>query len=135
MQVRINEPDVVFEAFDEEIVLVNLETGNYYSLRGSGPNIWMALVEGVSVESLAAAIAAATGKDSEEVRGELATFVDQLVAAQIVVTLDHESLAEGVWEGAFEAPTLETYTDMQDLLLLDPVHDVDSSGWPQAKGA
>ena len=24
----------------------------------------------------------------------------------------------------------ERFTDMQDLLLLDPIHDVDETGWP-----
>jgi hypothetical protein len=33
--------------------------------------------------------------------------------------------------GAFQPPTLESYNDMQDLLLLDPIHDVDDMGWPQ----
>ena len=32
----------------------------------------------------------------------------------------------------FVAPKLETYTDMQDIILLDPVHKVDSRGWPHA---
>ena len=31
---------------------------------------------------------------------------------------------------AFEAPVLEKYTDMQTLLLVDPVHEVDDRGWP-----
>jgi hypothetical protein len=30
----------------------------------------------------------------------------------------------------YEAPALHKYNDMQDLLLLDPVHDVDETGWP-----
>ena len=30
----------------------------------------------------------------------------------------------------FEAPRLTKYTDMRDLLVLDPIHDVDESGWP-----
>jgi hypothetical protein len=30
----------------------------------------------------------------------------------------------------FIAPVLAVYTDMQDLLLLDPIHDVDEIGWP-----
>jgi hypothetical protein len=30
----------------------------------------------------------------------------------------------------FEFPTLHKYTDMEDLLLLDPIHDVDDTGWP-----
>ena len=33
----------------------------------------------------------------------------------------------------FEAPRLEKYTDMQDLVLLDPVHEVDEQGWPQQR--
>jgi hypothetical protein len=30
-------------------------------------------------------------------------------------------------------PVLERYTDMQELLFLDPIHDVDESGWPHRK--
>ena len=30
----------------------------------------------------------------------------------------------------FVAPQLHKYTDMQELLLLDPIHDVDQEGWP-----
>jgi hypothetical protein len=34
-------------------------------------------------------------------------------------------------ESAFVAPTLNTYTDLQDFLLADPLHDVDEqAGWP-----
>ena len=35
----------------------------------------------------------------------------------------------------FVAPELKRYADMQDLLLLDPVHDVDEKGWPNALAA
>jgi hypothetical protein len=31
----------------------------------------------------------------------------------------------------FVAPVLDKYTDMQELLLLDPIHEVDASGWPK----
>ena len=30
----------------------------------------------------------------------------------------------------YVAPTLQKYSDMQDLLLIDPVHEVDETGWP-----
>ena len=36
---------------------------------------------------------------------------------------------------SFEAPILHKYTDMQDLLLLDPIHEVDEAGWPVARPA
>jgi hypothetical protein len=33
----------------------------------------------------------------------------------------------------FMPPELFKYTDMQDVLLLDPIHDVDVKGWPEPK--
>ena len=30
----------------------------------------------------------------------------------------------------FQAPVLEKHSDMQDLILLDPVHEVGPRGWP-----
>jgi hypothetical protein len=33
-------------------------------------------------------------------------------------------------EHRFEIPALEKYTDMEELLLLDPIHEVDETGWP-----
>ena len=33
----------------------------------------------------------------------------------------------------FEPPVIQRYTDMQDLLLLDPIHEVEESGWPNMK--
>jgi hypothetical protein len=36
----------------------------------------------------------------------------------------------------FEEPALEGFTDLEDLLLLDPVHEVEPSrGWPYAATA
>ena len=32
----------------------------------------------------------------------------------------------------FVAPSFTTFTDMQDIILLDPVHEVDTRGWPHA---
>ena len=33
---------------------------------------------------------------------------------------------------AFAKPKLSKFGDMQDLLLLDPIHDVDQQGWPNS---
>ena len=33
----------------------------------------------------------------------------------------------------YQPPVLETYADLQDILLLDPVHDVDETGWPKTR--
>ncbi len=31
---------------------------------------------------------------------------------------------------AFVTPELTRYTDIEDMLILDPIHEVDASGWP-----
>jgi hypothetical protein len=35
----------------------------------------------------------------------------------------------------FQSPVLHKYTDMAGLLLLDPIHDVLETGWPQTDSA
>ncbi len=31
-------------------------------------------------------------------------------------------------------PTMTAYSDMADLFVLDPIHDVDEAGWPHCRG-
>jgi hypothetical protein len=33
----------------------------------------------------------------------------------------------------YKAPALAVHEDMQDLITLDPIHDVDQVGWPTRK--
>jgi len=40
---------------------------------------------------------------------------------------------DGQSVNAFEKPKLQKFTDMQDLLLLDPIHEVDEAGWPHTR--
>lgn len=47
-----------------------------------------------------------------------------------------EEIANGVPPvvGAFVAPVLHKYTDMQEFMLVDPLHDVEAdAGWPHVK--
>ena len=37
---RINSPPITHQVIDGEVILVNVETGVYYSLRDAGAEIW-----------------------------------------------------------------------------------------------
>ena len=69
-------------------------------------------------------------------------FVAELLARKLVIETERASPADGaateprsVDRAAFVPPALTIYEDMADLLLLDPIHDVDEAGWPMPKAA
>lgn len=123
---RPQRPDVIDEEFEGEAVLVQLGTGCYYALNPSASVVWRAFADGRSPGAVADGLAVA--------RDELAAFVSELVAEQLL----HEADADAgppqdlaLPDGA-DAPSLQRFTDMQDLLMLDPIHDInlDGDGWP-----
>src|SRR6266487_2057862 len=139
-RLTINAPHVIHESIDGEVVVINLENGNYYSLRGSGAEIW-ALPQGqqaVAKDAFADRIAQSYDGARDEVAAAVGDFLDELTAEGLLVSTDSFTddaallLAEPLGT-AFERPVLEKYTDMQDLVLLDPVHEVDQQGWPQQR--
>ncbi len=130
---------VLADDLDGEIVLLHLATGNYYSLAGSGAEIWRELARGTSLEDLCRSFAELYPASADEITPALAKFADELVAEELLssgtgvsatATSEAESVAPVSRPDAFEPPVLAKYTDMQDLLLLDPIHEVDEAGWP-----
>jgi hypothetical protein len=137
---QVNRPDVVMESFGGETVLVQMKSGNYYSLQGSAPLIWDLIDQGSSVEDAGDFLLASHAADEEEVRRSVLSLVDELLAESLIVPLvgapngPAGKAPAPVEPGTpFVPPVLERYTDMQELLFLDPIHDVDASGWPHRK--
>jgi len=132
---RVNGPNVINEVIDGEAVIINLASGDYFSLRGSGSYIWQAIDAGADTTAIVDAFTAAGLGDETEIGGAVEGLVAQLMAEGLVVAdADGSSpTALAPPDGAsFEPPALEKFTDMQDLILLDPVHEVDERGWPHS---
>ena len=141
MRFSVVDARVLHETIDGEVILIDLQTGAYYSLRESAAAVWHALEGGASEAELAARLAVRYSGSHEELVAGARGLVDELVAEGLV-----EATAAGTQSppapptastnGAppgrvpFPAPVLEKHDDMQDLILLDPVHDVDARGWP-----
>ena len=137
---RVNSPNVIHENIDGEVVLINLETGSYYSIDQVGAIIWDYLDKGLSSDQIETAIMAQYDGKQSEIAAGMQQLFDALQAEQLIVPDEAASTYENVpnmnnavdgqVKPSFEAPELHKYTDMEDLLLLDPIHDVDESGWP-----
>jgi hypothetical protein len=135
---RVNSPPVVLETVDEETIIVNLDSGNYYDLNHSGGRVLGALADGADVDTAIDALAAAYEVRRDEVEAPVRTLVEALGAEGIIGESENGG---GNGNGAglvaaepatrpYEHPALGKYTDMQELLLLDPIHEVDGTGWP-----
>jgi hypothetical protein len=137
---KLNAPDVSAETFDQEIIAVNLNTGHYHSMRDVACLAWTLLTNGHAVEQTVTKLALAYPEQAGAAASDLRRFVDELVAAHLVVPAAASSDDRMQFEapsipGAYAQPILESYTDMQALLLIDPIHEVDIlQGWPQQPG-
>ena len=136
MRYRLNAPDVMQETIDGEVIIVHVVTGAYYSLVGSGATIWRELLRGRDQSAILDRFVL----ENDPLRGTVAAEVDAFVAALLDERLvEHRAedspegaVDDGHGEGtaAYAAPSLQKYTDMEELLLVDPIHEVDPSGWP-----
>jgi hypothetical protein len=131
-------PEIISESFEDgESVVVNLDNGCYFSLNSVAGCMFDLLGSGASVEDVTDAVGVRYDGSPDAIRAAVVEFATRL--------LDEALLARGAPEAdqheqppepspdervAFELPKLTAYTDMQDLLLADPIHDYDETGWP-----
>jgi hypothetical protein len=135
---RIPQADVSAEVFDQEVLAIHLTSGHYHSFREAGVQLWNLLTNGHSVETAAAALAAATDAPLSDVLADARGFVDVALANGLLVAVEAPDAPVPsvlLRAGPYVSPVLEHYSDMQELLLIDPVHEVDVSGWPRRPGA
>ena len=135
---RLNSPPVVAEMIDGEATIVDLDTGTYYALNESGSFVWERLLAGIEVGQVVAAVADRYGVASEQASADVESLLGELTERQLLAPLEEGRPApnangspdEVSRNDSYATPKLSVYTDMQELLLLDPVHEVDDAGWP-----
>jgi hypothetical protein len=136
---KVNAPAVVAEIIDGEAVIMDLATGHYFSTQHAGSDIWRGIELGAPQSVIVRFVAASYGIAAEVAADAVAAFVDELKRRDLVRETTgrptDEDLANWITGNGrpFTAPELQAYTDMEELLLLDPIHDVDQAGWPMPK--
>lgn len=99
----------ISDTIGNDTIVINIDTGAYYSLTPLGASAWAAVVAGSELGEAEAA------------------------AAQ---TLCVEGLLQATRPCEMGTPAelvFEKYTDMESLLIADPIHEVDEQGWPKLK--
>ncbi len=134
---ELNNPPMIAEIVEGEVIAIDLERGSYYSLLGAAAQVWGSVVAGRNAQEILAAVAPVPAPGSLD--ASLLGFLDALLAEQLIRPAPEKGLAAAPiaplapWPAA--SLRFERFTDMQDLLILDPIHEVDDeAGWPKPLG-
>ena len=134
-----NRRDVAHEGFEGEVILIHFPTGKYFRLDDPGKVGWSAIERGATHEDVATAFRHAFDVGEHDAAASARTFLGSLTEFGLVVEGDvppdavPPAAEPSATRRAFAEPRVETFSDLQDLFLVDPIHDVDEAGWPHAK--
>ncbi|MGA3117693.1 MAG: PqqD family protein [Syntrophobacteraceae bacterium] len=134
---KINTPSVVCEIIDGEAVIVNMANGKYYSIDKVGADIWYLIENGASLDQIIDRLSNLYQGSRDAIESSTKRLIEEMQEEHLIVPKeDNDSSGFNLQPGTsgqetqFEEPVLHKYTDMEELLLLDPIHDVDETGWP-----
>lgn len=138
---RVNTPTVTHEIIDGEAVIINLDSGNYYSLVEVGSLIWGLVEKEASANEVQNLVRQTYQGNASDIDRGVQELLAQLQQENLIVPVDGAGAAIDLTQAgpsnnnrekpSFNPPLLHKYSDMQELLLLDPIHDVDETGWPK----
>jgi hypothetical protein len=122
------------DTVDGETLIIDTVSGHLRVLTGVAPVVWDRLLTPTDVDALA-------GEAAERYGPEAATAVRTLVAdlraAELLLEAEHAPTdgpaPQGLaWPETYAAPGVEQYDDIAEIMLMDPVHEVDiAQGWPR----
>jgi hypothetical protein len=127
LQTRLqpNGEEVAAKVLDGEAIMINLSNGTYYSMDKVGGFIWELLEGRHSLREIVDAIAARYDVAQERAQSDVERLAAELVEEQLVIPSNAASGREELQQQSpqrlpYEAPVLNIYRDMADLLALDP---------------
>jgi hypothetical protein len=123
---RHNDDSVSHQTVDQEVILIHFETGHYFSLQGSAADLWHALATPADAGALAGMF---RGGAPEEV---IQDFLEALESDGLLTEAPATDVlsAPPALDHAFVTPHIERHTDLEAILMADPIHEVEDQGWP-----
>jgi hypothetical protein len=132
---RINKSRIVYEMLNTEVIVIDFNTGNYFALIHVAKLVWQFLEQEVSMQKMVQILSNAFRCEPDIIANDLKVFFDELLqnglieeGSEISAGMANEFNIDG-W--VYDPPKLEKYSDVQNLLLLDPIHEVADGGWPE----
>lgn len=137
---HVVEGSVAHERVDGEVIAISMIRGHYFSMSGPAADVWTLVSQELSLEQVLSALDNAySGPVAHD---EVTAFVAVLVEAELLEALpsgqaqdSFDALPDDFDRGLWATPSLEKFEDLEDLILLDPIHDTNRLGWPHVSDA
>jgi hypothetical protein len=137
---RVRSDSISMERLDGETILINFDSGEYFSFRGAAADILWLIDSAVDEGQWGRALEQAFPdlRYDADITADVDGFLRELFEAGIIEATDEPggdavSLPSDYVRGAWSAPSVHANDDLADLLVIDPIHDASEDGWPQTK--
>jgi len=130
-----NLDSVAAEIFDGEMVVINFQSGTYFSFSGSAPLLWQMLQTPQTVDELAGAFIPDACREISDIHASVETFINTLLREDCVKQIEDpppgRQANPAIEARPFSEPQVRIFHDLKDLIAIDPVHEADEfEGWP-----
>jgi len=123
-----NEQEAVAEVIDNEAIIIRVSDGVYYSLDKTGGFIWQLIQQNGKVSDIVDAVTRCYGIPQQQAHADVLRLAEELVRERLVCVSPNAGPnappaalpAAPAGATAYETPRLNVYSDMSDLLALDP---------------
>ena len=139
--VKLN-PWVSHDRLDDEVMVINLESGAYFAFDAVAADAWTLVAAGHAPAPIGEQLARRYEVDPATATADVERFAAELEREGLLVDdvgptptptptrAPAPALDAPPVRLPYVTPTVDKYDDLQDLLLLDPIHEVDEGGWP-----
>ncbi len=135
---------VSMERLDGETIVIDFESGRFYSFRESAADLLWLISLGIDFELFESVLQRYFSiQDINELTRDIDSFIETILSLnlieKIVVNSEIDSaglsdveLPEDYLRRDWVSPLLVSNDELSDLLKIDPIHDVTESGWPES---
>lgn len=124
-RLRPNDDQVIGKVLDGEAIVINLATGSYYAMPDVGAVVWQAIEDHCSVQEIAIRVSATHEVSVERAGADVLELAERLMTEGVVAlatgaAAPHGAPVPAASRAPYVAPQLTAYSDMRNLLALDP---------------
>ncbi|MBP9838323.1 MAG: PqqD family protein [Proteobacteria bacterium] len=126
---KLSSVKILHETKGCETLVINLESGSYFILENVASLIWQMLVRQITLAEIEKNISEKMSVNEDVCQKELKYFVESLVSENLIVSVQGEVASQEISAEllqlytAYSKPEVRKFTDMEALLLADPIHE------------